>query len=461
MVSRRLNSPVRQGPSRYAGGWLCVVALLCWACVATAWAQHASHGAAASQRRASPSLAVGAAFAPDGVLWVVGLNQARRLFVQHSTDTGQTWAPPRLLDIGTDVVSADGENRPKIAFGPSGQAVITYTQPLSRPYTGEIRMLRSGDGGRSFSAPFTVHRDRQLITHRFESVAFDAQGVLHTVWVDKRDLEALKAKGAGSAREAPTPQAAPPAGATGSTRNRGPSTAYRGAAIYRNESRDGGQTFGPDLKVADHSCECCRIALAPTPAGGLAALWRHVFEPNERDHAFVTFGGGPLGRDETAAGQALANAPLRAPVHALVRATWDRWALDACPHHGPGLALAAGGGYHAVWFGIRGGVPAVRYGRLDAQGEPVGEVQVLPDVSAEHADVASAGQRTAIVWRSFDGDATRLRAWVSGDDGRSFQLRELARSVEDNDHPRLVRRDQEVFAVWRTSREVRVERVLP
>jgi hypothetical protein len=407
----------------------CIVALLIWACVSTAWAQHAAHGSTAPQRRAPPALALGAAFAPDGVLWVVGLNPARRLFVQHSADAGLVWGAPRLLDIGQDVVSAQGENRPKIAFGPSGQAVITYTQPLSRPYTGEIRMLRSDDGGRSFSAPFTVHRDRQLITHRFESVAFDAQGVLHTVWVDKRDLEALKA------------------------RSRGPSVAYRGAAIYRNESRDGGQTFGPDLKVADHSCECCRIALALTSSGGMAAMWRHVFEPNERDHAFATLGGGTPSHGAAAEGQVPASAPMRA--------TLDRWALDACPHHGPGLAPAAAGGYHAVWFGIRAGVPAVRYGRLDAQGAPASEVQALPDPSAEHADISSAGRHVAIVWRSFDGEATRLRAWVSDDDGRSFRLRELARSADDNDHPRLVRRGGEAFAVWRTAKEVRVERVLP
>jgi hypothetical protein len=407
----------------------CIVALLIWACVSTAWAQHAAHGSTAPQRRAPPALALGAAFAPDGVLWVVGLNPARRLFVQHSADAGLVWGAPRLLDIGQDVVSAHGENRPKIAFGPSGQAVITYTQPLSRPYTGEIRMLRSDDGGRSFSAPFTVHRDRQLITHRFESVAFDAQGVLHTVWVDKRDLEALKA------------------------RSRGPSVAYRGAAIYRNESRDGGQTFGPDLKVADHSCECCRIALALTSSGGMAAMWRHVFEPNERDHAFATLGGGTPSHGAAAEGQVPASAPMRA--------TLDRWALDACPHHGPGLAPAAAGGYHAVWFGIRAGVPAVRYGRLDAQGAPASEVQALPDPSAEHADISSAGRHVAIVWRSFDGEATRLRAWVSDDDGRSFRLRELARSADDNDHPRLVRRGGEVFAVWRNVKEVRVERVLP
>jgi hypothetical protein len=229
--------------------------------------------------------------------------------------------------------------------------------------------------------------------------------------------------------------------------------AYRGAAIYRNESRDGGQTFGPDIKVADHSCECCRIALAPTPSGGLAALWRHVFEPNERDHAFATLGGGTPSHGAAAEGQVPASAPMRA--------TLDRWALDACPHHGPGLAPAAAGGYHAVWFGIRAGVPAVRYGRLDAQGAPASEVQALPDPSAEHADVVSAGRNLAIVWRSFDGEATRLRAWVSDDDGRSFRLRELARSADDNDHPRLVRRGGEAFAVWRTAKEVRVERVLP
>ena len=432
MVTRWLGPQVWRGlpgNAGHAGHLRCIVALLIWACVSTAWAQHAAHGSTAPQRRAPPALALGAAFAPDGVLWVVGLNPARRLFVQHSADAGLVWGAPRLLDIGQDVVSAHGENRPKIAFGPSGQAVITYTQPLSRPYTGEIRMLRSDDGGRSFSAPFTVHRDRQLITHRFESVAFDAQGVLHTVWVDKRDLEALKA------------------------RSRGPSVAYRGAAIYRNESRDGGQTFGPDLKVADHSCECCRIALALTSSGGMAAMWRHVFEPNERDHAFATLGGGTPSHGAAAEGQVPASAPMRA--------TLDRWALDACPHHGPGLAPAAAGGYHAVWFGIRAGVPAVRYGRLDAQGAPASEVQALPDPSAEHADISSAGRHVAIVWRSFDGEATRLRAWVSDDDGRSFRLRELARSADDNDHPRLVRRGGEVFAVWRNVKEVRVERVLP
>lgn len=175
----------------------------------------------------------------------------------------------------------------------------------------------------------------------------------------------------------------------------------------------------------------------------MAALWRHVFAPNERDHAFARVGGTITDAEP-------------------VRATFDRWALDACPHHGPGLAAAqSGGGYHAVWFGEKGGVAGVRYGRLGPDGSPRGEPVMLPDEAAEHADVQSVGASLVIVWRSFDGQATRWRAWVSDDIGRSFMLRELGRTSEDNDHPRLARRGDQVFAVWRTTEGVQVERVIP
>jgi hypothetical protein len=109
-----------------------------------------------------------------------------------------------------------------------------------------------------------------------------------------------------------------------------------------------------------------------------------------------------------------------------------------------------------VWFGERGGVAAVRYGRLGADGVPAGEARVLPDPSAEHADVVAAGRRVVVAWRSFDGNTTHLRAWVSDDGGARFALRELGRSPAPNDHPRLARRDDRVVVVWRTDPEIRV-----
>ncbi len=423
----------RVGPGRLA----CLAphlfsALLAWLVASSAAAQapgasarqeagRPAQEAARSMRAARPSgaamharlqLATGAAFAPDGSLWVVGLNERQQLFVQHSpADALGKWSEPRLLETGRDDISADGENRPKIAFGPRGWVVISYTQPLPKPYTGMIRLLRSSDGGRTFSAPFTAHQDRQEITHRFESIAFDPQGQLHVLWVDKRDQPA-----------------------------RGSGQSYAGAAIYRNVSRDGGASFGPDLKLADHSCECCRIALATGPDGQLRAMWRHVFNDQIRDHAFADLG---------------SEAPNR-----IERASHDDWQIQACPHHGPGLARASQG-YHAVWFGIRkqGGrdEAAVRYGRLDAAGRSLPEtVRVLPDARAEHADVLSDGERVAIVWRVTEGMDTSLRLWASRDGGQRFVLSDLARVQGHNDHPRLVQQGARMVVVWRTAQEIQV-----
>ena len=358
---------------------------------------------------ARPALSMGVAAAPDGALWIAGLNRDGRLFLQSTRDDGAHWTPARVIDTGDDVIAAEGESRPALAFGPGGAVVISYTQPLAKPYTGNIRLLTSQDGGKQFTPPFTLHDDRQLITHRFASMAFDGDGALQVLWIDKRDA---------------------------STKD------YAGAAVYGKVSRDGGRRFGPDLKLTDHSCECCRIAMAADAQGRLHALWRQVFAGSQRDHAFAPLA--QLGQGRT---------PMRA--------TQDGWVLQACPHHGPGLSAASDGGWHAVWYGLRDEVAAVRYGRLTRDGRLAQAPRVLPDPGTEHADVASIGDHVAIVWRSYDGERTRLRAWLSRDGGRQFVLRELSSTDSDNDHPRLVRNGQRLQVVWRTLHGIEVHRVDP
>ena len=375
--------------------------------------------AAKPARKPKPQLGIGTAFAPDGSLWWVGLNADNQLVI-HSAPAATTppqWSAPRVIDIGGDPVSADGENHPKLLFGPNNTVLIAYTQPLAKPNTGFVRLLRSTDGGKTFSKPYTVHADRQEITHRFESIGFDAKGVLHAIWIDKRDLEAAPKFGNKSS--------------------------YRGAAIYRTFSLDSGATFGPDLKVADHSCECCRIAVAQGNDGAMNAMWRHVYEPDVRDHAFAALVATPT-----------APAPT-------VRATFDEWQVNGCPHHGPGLVAAAEGGFHTVWFGIRQqdgtNASGVRYARLKADGSPDAQtVRRLPDDRAEHADVMAQGPRVAIVWRSSDGLQTTLKAWLSTDGGKTFTERTLAQVQGDNDFARPVQHGTRMAVVWRNSKEVQV-----
>ena len=169
-------------------------------------------------------------------------------------------------------------------------------------------------------------------------------------------------------------------------------------------------------------------------------MWRHVFEPNERDHAFSRVGQAPAQQ-------------------VLMRATYDRWALDACPHHGPGLAPAKNGGYHAVWFGEKAGKAAARYSLLDAKGQPKGSPVELPDARAEHADVRSAGNNVVISWRSFDGERTHWRAWVSRDAGATFVVKNIGAVSGVNDYPLLLSRGSEIFGLWNAGERIQIERL--
>jgi hypothetical protein len=326
-------------------------------------------------------------------------------------DTQQNkWAAPLTVNAVDEPVSADGENRPKLAFGPRGEMYVSWTSPTSAKYTADIRFARSLDNGKTWSQPATVHRDRQRIAHRFESLSVDARGRIWVAWVDKRDLLAAEQAG----------------------------RAYSGAAIYYAYSDDRGTSWHGDFKLADQSCECCRIATALDSSGTVHAMWRHVFAPNERDHAFAKLSEGP-----------------EAPV--IQRVTFDRWAIDACPHHGPGLAFGANGVRHAVWFNQVDGNGRVFYGQLSS-GTP-SRVRELP-AGAMHADVAALGSAVVVAWKRFDGAATRLETWLSTDNGATFAPGPVQSTSSDSDQPRLVRTDADIFLVWRRAQETSVTRLL-
>lgn len=374
--------------------------VICLGLLAAAGAQ-----AQGMPKMAMPKVELGssAAFAADGALLAV-TKQGEHVMLYWSRDDGRSWSAPVAVNAVPEPVSAEGENRPKIAVTGDGAVLVSWTRPLGKPFSGEIRLARSADGGASFAGPIVVHRDRQEITHRFEAMTIDGNGRVLLAWIDKRDLEAAKSV----------------------------KSPYRGAAIYAAVSEDGGRNFRPEVKVADHSCECCRIAAARDVNGASLLLWRHVFEPNERDHMLAT-----LGADGT-------------PV-TVGRATFDHWKVDGCPHHGPALAVAPDGTRHAVWFDQRDGEGRVFYGRL-VDGHVEGQ-RIVGGERAEHADIAVAGGRVAIAWKEFDGERTQLRAEVSTDGGASFRPLALVSADGASDQPRLLARRGELFVFWRTERE--------
>ncbi len=372
--------------------------------VALAHEGHEGHGSAMGVTKL-PELASSAAFDVKGGLWLLGKHGAgteQFLGLQMSSDLGKIWTPPHNIQAVPEAFSADGENRPKLAFGPGGEMYITYTKPLSKPYTGEIRFLRSLDGGQSFSSPITVHVNRQMITHRFESIIVDRKGHIFIVWIDKRDVEAALLR----------------------------KVKYEGAAVYYAVSEDGGANFKGDYKIADHSCECCRIALALNPEGEATALWRHVFEPNIRDHALRVL------RQDGKPGK-------------LVRASFDDWRVDACPHHGPSFAYGNDGRRHQTWFNVRNGQGGIFYAATDVKGVLGLPVQ-LGAAQAEHADLAILGSQIVIAWKEFDGKLTRIIGKTSPDNGANWMQVDLGGTQGASDQPRLVKDGKYIYLVWRT-----------
>lgn len=365
--------------------------------------------AAGSHARA---LGTTAAFDRQKRLWIVRtepVDKNAHVILQRSDDDGVTWQPAIRVTTKPEPVSADGENRPKLAFGPRNEIYVTWTSPTSQKFTGDIRFARSLDGGKRWAEPSVVHRDRQLITHRFESMLVDGAGRVWVAWIDKRDL----------------------GGARAARRD------YAGAAVYYAYSDDRGATWQGDYKLADHSCECCRIALALDAKGRATAMWRHVFPPNERDHAFAVLQ--PEGRNVV-----------------VERVTTDRWKIDACPHHGPSVAVAANGTRHAVWFNQVNGEGRAFYGRLTGSA-PEG-VQALP-AGAMHADIAIRGNMLAIVWKRFDGTATRVESWLSNDGGRHFTAGPSLQTQGESDQPRVLSNDASMLIVWRTAAGMAVARL--
>ena len=164
-----------------------------------------------------------------------------------------------------------------------------------KPFSGELRLSRSTDGGRSFGPSTLVNDDDQVIQHTFDAMQVASDGVLHFAWIDGR--EGKKEPGTFVAR-----------------------------------STDQGRTITKNFKVDDNTCVCCRTSVATSADGMVYVAWRKIFDGNVRETVVArsTDGG------ET----------FSAPVVV----GNDRWVYQACPHRPASLGVDRSGRLYVVWY---------------------------------------------------------------------------------------------------------------
>ena len=380
------------------------IALLGWALALTpsVHAEDTAKPARAAMAKPRSTLAVGATLDQTGALWLARVEQGQ-ILVSRSDDNGARFAPGLPVLARAEAVVADGESRPQLRVARDGTLLLVWTLEVpEKRFAGQIRFARSSDGGKTWTDPITLNDDGRVTSHRFPALTTNGFGQVVVAWLDARDRDVAGGKEGG----------------------------YAGVSIYVAESSNNGLHFDDNKRLAEHTCECCRTALT-WGRGGAVAFWRTLFDVNTRDFA-------------------LAEVRTRRVSRAVV----DDWKVDACPHHGGGVAADADGRLHFVWFTNgaqrQGLFYANRLGDATSAPLPLGRLEAQPG----HADVAAAGRRVLVVWREFDGERYSIHALRSDNGGASFlPPQRLADTAGAADYPVPLVDADRMLVVWRTANE--------
>ena len=323
--------------------------------------------------------------------------------VSQSADGGKTFSPAvkiaehgKALDTGSDA-------RPQIVSDSKGNVFLAYAFFKDSSWNAQINTTRSVDRGKTFSAPESLVRDSS--SQRFPSLLIKPDDTLFIAWIDKRLVAAAK---------------------QGGEKRLGGSIAY-------SFSQDTGKTFQTERFANESSCECCRIGSSLDPAGNPVVAYRAIFPGGIRDQATQVIA-------EKSAG------PIR-------KVADDDWKTDACPHHGPAIAVSGTGKFHVTWYTQGSKRSGVFYANSSNQGVSYSKPQ---RVGSEASNVSrsylyAAGQQVWFVWKEFDGAKSSILLKESGDDGKTWTAPKIISStVGYSDHPLLLARGNEVFLSWLT-----------
>jgi len=252
---------------------------------------------------------------------------------------------------------------PSVVEMPGGTLLAHWLQKSGTgTYAYDIRVARSKDGGRTWSAPAVLHDDGTQTEHGFVSLVPDAtRPLVHALWLDGRKMSGHD------------------------------DHEHGGDMTVRYATIDANGRIANGAELDTRACECCTTAMTMT-ANGLVAAYRDRSAEEMRDISVVrsTKGGWTSPRS----------------LHG------DRWTINGCPVNGPQLD-ARGRDVVAAWYTGAANQPRVHLAfsgdggatfgkpvRIDA-GSPTGRVDVLllPDRSAFVTWIDGAGTDTAFVAR--------------------------------------------------------------
>jgi len=341
-------------------------------------------------------------FAQDGKL-LLAWTANGVVSVAQSTDAGKTFSPIVKIAEHGKSLDAGADARPQIVADKQGNILLAYAFFKDGNWNAQINIARSVDGGNSFTAPESLVKDSS--SQRFPSVLIKPDGNIFISWIDKRLVAAAMQVG----------------------------EKRLGGSIAYSFSQDGGKSFQTERFANESSCECCRIGASLDPRGNPVVAYRAIFPGGIRDQASQVI-------SERGA------EPIR-------RVADDDWKTDACPHHGPSIAVSGTGKFHVAWYTQGSKRSGVFYANSSNQGATYSKPS---RVGAEGANVGrpylfASGQQVWLVWKEFDGSKSSIYLKESSDDGKTWAAPKILTSTAGySDHPLLLSKGNEVFLSWLT-----------
>jgi hypothetical protein len=265
-------------------------------------------------------------------------------------------------------------------------------------YAYGVRIVRSDDGGKTWSAPVTPHRDASESEHGFVSM-FRHGNLLGVVWLDGRRHAAAK-------NEAEAEM-----------------TLQYTTLNARGE-------LGTEIEIDDRVCDCCQTSAALTARGPIVAF-RDRSADEVRDIAVSRYEKGRWTASR--------------PVHR------DNWVIAACPVNGPSIA-ARNNSVAVAWFTAANGQPRVNVAFSRNAGDNfTAPVRVDDGNPAGRVDVQYLGDHSALVsWIERTADRAQVRARRIYSNGRRGESMIVATSSAEraSGFPHMVVRGRDVVYAW-------------
>lgn len=351
---------------------------------------------------------------PDGRLllsWVEP--QAQEHVLKFATFDNAQWSAPRQIASGKDWF-VNWADTPHVAITADGTLWAHWLQKsAAATYAYDVALVRSADGGRTWSAPVLVNDDGKATEHGFVSLWPAARDALGVAWLDGR--ESIGA----SAGEGPPPDHAAHGGGSG-------------AMTLRFATFDAKMQRHDETRVDAMTCDCCQTDVATTARGPLL-VFRDRTPEEIRDIAVSRLQDGAW-----------------TPPH-IVHA--DGWKMPACPVNGPAVSAQADE-VLVGWYTAAGDVPTLKLARSSDAGDRFGAPVVVDQGEAVQGrvDVALDDEAAWMLWLREDARGQSLQlARYALDLSRPLQRIEVARLQgrgRGTGFPQLAVRDGAAHVIW-------------